>query len=57
MTKRKLEDKNSIVMDRDTYRKLLTVYKHHTAIPGHEKIKIFVTTAKEVKNEDGNKSE
>ena len=38
--KRTIKDKNVIYVDRDTYRKLLLVYKKHSKIPFHERIKI-----------------
>ena len=51
MTKRKLKDKGNIIIDRDTYRKLLEVYKKPTSIPHYDRIKIFTTTASEVRKD------
>ena len=51
MTKHDIKDKNIIYIDWDTYRKLKEVYKNHSAIPHHERIKIIASTAEEVKKQ------
>ena len=54
MTGRKLKEKCDILMDMSTVQALKKVFGSYTAIPHHERIKIFVsTTAEEVKKTDG----
>jgi len=41
--KRKLEERDIIVIDRATYEVMLQVYKKHSNIPNYEKLRIMET--------------